>query len=162
MNVTPGATSRPPANQLSDELATLRNFVTILQQEQQALVAGDLERLTQLVKDKTDLAAHLGQFAEQRSRMLAATSLPPDRAGMERWLARLAPSDSAHAAWKDLVSLSSEAQALNESNGKLIAMRMQHNQQALNVLLAASNQAALYGPDGQTKPSGGGRLFGSA
>lgn len=147
---------------IGDELAALRGFVAVLQQEQQALVAGELDRLMPLVKEKTELAARLGQFAEQRTQMLSAAALPPDRAGMESWLARLAPADSAHAAWKSLLSLNAEAQALNESNGKLIAMRMQHNQQALNVLLAAANQATLYGPDGQTKPSGGGRLFGAA
>lgn len=166
MSITAGGTSRPPVSRLgsniSDELAALRGFVAILQQEQQALVAGDLDRLMPLVIEKTDLAARLGQFAEQRTQMLTAASLPPDRAGMEMWLARLAPVDTAHAAWKSLLALTSEAQALNESNGKLIAMRMQHNQQALNVLLAAADQATLYGPDGQTKPTGGGRLFGSA
>lgn len=167
MNATAGGTSSPPASSrssgdLSEELAALRGFVAILQQEQQALVAGEIDRLMPLVKEKTDLAARLGQFAELRSRMLAAASLSPDRTGMERWLARLAPADSAHAAWKSLLALTAEAQALNESNGKLIAMRMQHNQQALNVLLAAANQSALYGPDGQTKPAGGGRLFGAA
>lgn len=162
MNVTAGGTSRPPASQLSDELAALRNFVAILQQEQQTLVSGDLDRLSELVKDKTDLASQLGQYADQRTRMLTAAALSPDRAGMEKWLARLAPADPAHSAWKNLVALSTEAQALNESNGKLIAMRMQHNQQALNVLLTASNQATVYGPDGQTKSAGGGRLFGAA
>lgn len=166
MSVTAGGSSKPPASRLSshlsDELAALRSFVAILQQEQQALVAGDLDRLMPLVVEKTDLAARLGQFAEQRSQMLAAASLPPDRSGMEMWLARLAPADTAHASWKILLTLTSEAQALNESNGKLIAMRMQHNQQALNVLLAAANQATLYGPDGQTKTTSGGRLFGSA
>ncbi|MBI3525177.1 MAG: flagellar protein FlgN [Betaproteobacteria bacterium] len=164
--MTPGvasgsSTSRPGGN-LNEELAALRGFVAILKQEQEALVAGDLERLMPLVKEKTELAARLGQFAEQRSRMLSAAALPADRAGMEKWLARLAPADAAHAAWKSLLGLTSEAHALNQSNGKLIAMRMQHNQQALNVLLAAADQASLYGPDGQTRPSGGGRLFGAA
>jgi len=147
---------------LNEELAVLRSFIAILQQEQQALVAGDLERLPPLVKEKTELAARLGQFAEQRAQMLAAAALPANHSGMESWLAHLDPADNSRAAWKNLQAQTIEAHALNESNGKLIAMRMQHNQQALNVLLAAANQANLYGPDGQTKPSGGGRLFGAA
>jgi flagella synthesis protein FlgN len=126
------------------------------------LVAGDIDQLTPLVEEKTHIATRLSQFAEQRNQMLAAAALPATRNGMETWLSRLASSDPARKAWNSLVTLTAEAQALNESNGKLIAMRMQHNQQALNVLLAAANQASLYGPDGQTKPSGGGRLFGSA
>lgn len=126
------------------------------------MVAGDIDRLTPLVEEKTRVATRLGQFAEQRNQLLTAAALPTTRKGMETWLSRLAPADPTHKTWQSLITVTAEAQALNESNGKLIAMRMQHNQQALNVLLAAANQASLYGPDGQTKPSGGGRLFGSA
>lgn len=151
-----------PSSLISNELAALRDFVAILEKEQQALVAGDIDRLAPLLNDKTSLAARLGQCAEQRSRMLAAASLPNNKKGMDTWLKRLAPTDPARKTWQSLVTLTAEAQALNDSNGKLIAMRLQHNQQALNVLLAAANQSSLYGPDGQTKPSGGGRLFGAA
>lgn len=115
-----------------------------------------------LIKEKTRLAARLGELAEQRNQMLAAAALPANKQGMETWLSRLAPVDPVRKSWQNLITLTAEAQALNDSNGKLIGMRLQHNQQALDVLLAAANQASLYGPDGQTRPSGGGRLFGSA
>jgi flagella synthesis protein FlgN len=58
--------------------------------------------------------------------------------------------------------LASEARALNEANGKLIALRLQHNQQALNVLLDAANAAATYGPDGQQQSAVGSRILGKA
>lgn len=125
-------------------------------------MSGDIDRLTPLVEEKSRVAVRLSQFAEQRNQLLIAAALPATRSGMETWLSRLGPADPTRKAWQNLIVLTAEAQALNESNGKLIAMRMQHNQQALNVLLAAANQASLYGPDGQTKPSGGGRLFGAA
>lgn len=63
------------------------------------------------------------------------------------------------AKFRDLVS---EASALNEANGKLIGLRMQHNQQALNVLMAAANSAATYGPDGQQQSGLGSRILGKA
>jgi len=151
-----------PSQVFNNELIALRDFVKILQQEQQALVAGDIDRLMPFVNEKTRLAASLGEFADQRSRMLAAASLPSNKQGMEKWLARLSTADPTRKIWAALVKISAEAQALNESNGKLIAMLLQHNQQSLNVLMAAANQASLYGPDGQTKPKGGGRLFGAA
>lgn len=126
------------------------------------MVSGNIDQLTPLVEKKTLIATRLSQFAEQRNQLLVAAALPATRQGMETWLSRLAPSDHTRKTWQNLIALTAEAQALNESNGKLIAMRLQHSQQALNVLLAAANQASLYGPDGQTKPNGGGRLFGSA
>lgn len=58
--------------------------------------------------------------------------------------------------------LAEEARALNEANGKLIALRLQHNQQSLNVLLAAESAATTYGPDGQQQSGLGGRILGKA
>lgn len=61
-----------------------------------------------------------------------------------------------------LRDLAREARALNEANGKLIALRLQHNRQALNVLRSAADAAVTYGPDGQQQSSLGGRSLGSA
>lgn len=58
--------------------------------------------------------------------------------------------------------LAGAARALNEANGKLIALHLQHNQQTLNVLLAAADTAATYGPDGQQQAPAGGRMLGKA
>lgn len=148
---------------LKDEVTALREFVRILQREQEALSSGDVEGLISLVADKTRLSGRLANYADQRNEILMASALPADRSGMETWLAAQGPeSQASRKDWEDLLALAAEARALNETNGKLIATHLQHNQQALNTLLAASNQAALYGPDGQTHASGSGRLFGAA
>lgn len=149
---------------VSEELATLQIFVGVLRQEQQFLVAGDIDGLTPLVTEKTNLSSRLAQLAEQRNQILAAAELPSDRVGMETWLAQQtsAAKTSWSKNWENLLSLAAEARTLNQANGTLISTRLQHNQQALTVLLTASNQAALYGPDGQTKAGVSGRLFGAA
>lgn len=148
---------------VKEETVILRSFIGVLNEEQQALVAGALDRLVSLATEKSNTSIKLSQLAEQRNKTLAAAGLPLDRDGMENWLAQPSPtSKEALADWKNLLSLAAEARGLNQSNGTLIATRLQHNQQALTVLLSACNQAALYGPDGQTKPVGSGRLFGSA
>lgn len=160
-----GAINQPASHlgaSLKDELAALREFTALLQQEQQALVAGDIEKLTPLIEEKSRLATGLNRFAEQRQRLMSAAGMPHNRAGLEAWLARQPLDAKDRGGWKTLLALTEEAQTLNATNGKLIAMRLQHNQQALNVLLSAANQATLYGPDGQTKPTGGGHLFGKA
>ena len=148
---------------VKEESDALRSFVGILKEEQQALVAAELDRLVPLATEKSNLSLKLGQLTERRNQTLAAAALPSDREGMESWLSNPTPvTKIALPDWKTLLGLAAEARALNQANGSLIATRLQHNQQALTVLLTACNQAALYGPDGQTKPSGGGRLFGSA
>ena len=160
-----GAITQPAARPgigLRQELAALGEFFAILQQEQQALIAGDIDKLIPVVEEKTRLATSLNHFAVERQRLLSTAGLSNDRKGLEAWLAGQPLKAQDRADWKKLMALSADAQALNDSNGKLIAMRIQHNQQALNVLLTAANQTTVYGRDGQTKSSGGGHLFGKA
>lgn len=87
----------------------------------------------------------------------ALAPLVAEKIALAEALSRITPD--ATAALRDLAST---AQALNETNGRLIALRLQHNQQALNVLLAAANTAATYGPDGQQQPGLGSRILGKA
>ena len=83
------------------------------------------------------------------------------RMGMDDWI-KSAEGTTSRRRWQQLLELATEARALNETNGKLIAVHLQHNQQALNTLLAAVDQATTYGPDGQQRAGAGGRSLGSA
>lgn len=146
---------------LAEEAEQLRGFLVLLEKEQQALTVGDIERLLPLATEKTGLFGRLAQLGEARGKLLAAAGLAADRQGMEGWLERHADQVGARRDWQALLSLAEKASALNQTNGKLIATRLAGNQQALATLLAAANQAALYGPDGQARPVGGGRSLGS-
>lgn len=159
-----GGDSSPPRlqNLLNEEVAQLRGFLALLEKEQQALADGDIERLMPLAADKTGCFARLAQLGEARAAALAAAGLPANRQGMEAWLERQPEPGGARRDWRDLLSLAKSASALNRTNGELIATRLAHNQQALTALMTAANQAALYGPDGQAHPLGGGRSLGSA
>ena len=143
-----------------EELGLLRQFVSALTSEQALLVAGDIDRLPPILAEKSRLAASLGEFANRRNQALASAGLETDKAGMEVWLA--GQDQPTRSAWNDILGLARDARRENEINGNLIKTRMQHNQQALSVLQAASKQALLYGPDGQQRPAEGGRDFGVA
>ena len=154
------------ATSLRDELATLMSFVALLQQEQDSLGAGEIEQVIALVADKSRLADQLARHSDERCKMLQSLALTPDAKGMEQWLQKsVTPptSPTPPEIWVEILTLAAQARDLNALNGKLIAIHFQHNQQALNTLLAASNQASsLYGPDGQTHARMGKRLFGAA
>ncbi|CAG0945154.1 hypothetical protein GPROT2_03061 [Gammaproteobacteria bacterium] len=157
-----GSLASPPLqNLVAEEVAQLRNFLVLLEQEQQALASGDVERLLPLAEDKNRLFGRLAQLGEARGKALAALGFAADRQGMDGWLARQADQDGARRAWQELLDLAARASALNRTSGRLIAERLAHNQQALTTLMAAANQAALYGPDGQARPLGSGRSLGS-
>ncbi len=146
---------------LDEEAAALGDFLDLLQKEQEALVRGDAEALLPLAEDKNQHFARLAQLAERRNEALARLGLPADRPGMEAWLAGTGDLAAARRRWQEMLERLARARELNRTNGILIATRLQHNQQALQALLFAANQAALYGPDGHAKPLGSGRHLGS-
>lgn len=145
------------ASLLAEESDVLRRFLTLLEREQALLAAGDVDALAALAPEKSAFAEQLAHLAQRRESQLAAAKCPR----MGDWLARPGNGGLA-AAWQQLLGLAAQAKALNETNGSLIALRLQHNQQALATLLAATNQAMTYGPDGQQRTPGGGRNLGSA
>jgi len=155
------APSPPLQNLLLEEVAQLRDFLVLLENEQQALAGGDVERLLPLAAEKNELLRRLAQLGEARGKALLAGGLTTDRQGMEGWLERHPEPAGARRVWQELLTLAEKAGALNRTNGSLIATRLANNQQALSTLMAAANQAALYGPDGQARPVGGGRRLDS-
>jgi flagella synthesis protein FlgN len=146
-------------NLMAEEISAVRLFVSVLEDEQQILAGGDIDRLLPLAEKKSQLASRLSEIAERRQQALTAAGSTP--ATMAAWLATNTDS-AAHSGWKTLLELAANARELNILNGKLIAERMGHNQQALAILLQARDKAALYGPDGQTRFGGSGRPLGSA
>ena len=150
----------PLAGLLARELQVLESFVVLLQREQELLASGATELLTALSAEKSGTTRELSNLAAARDGELARLGHLQGRAGMDAWAT--GADSNGRDNWLRLLDLAARARALNEANGKLIALQLQHNQQALNVLMAAVDQAVTYGPDGQQKPSGGGRSLGSA
>ncbi|ANQ85906.1 putative flagellar synthesis chaperone [Azoarcus olearius] len=141
------------------EAIQLREFVALLEHEEALLVAGDTDALLTLTKDKTDRYRQLQRLADDKAlhlgrlgRSNADASIRELCAGLPRVLAR----------WDEVLELARNARERNTLNGKLITERMQHNQAALSVLLSAANHPQLYDAAGQTRPTGGGRILGSA
>ncbi|MDP2107753.1 MAG: flagellar protein FlgN [Rhodocyclaceae bacterium] len=130
---------------LRTEISRLGEFIDLLQREQALLIQGDTEALLLLSEKKTALANTLAALAQERAAEMAEMG-----------------SDTISAAWQKLLELAAKARDLNATNGQLISLHMQNNQQALAVLMNAANRAMTYGPDGQQTAGVGGRILGSA
>lgn len=146
------------ARLVAAELELMQAFNRLLLDEQTVLGGVDTDRLSVLADEKTRLAGRLNQLARQRNQLLQHQLGSSTRQAVEGWLLAQETADPADPAyvpeirqqWQTLLSMAAEARAHNETNGRLIALHVQHNQQVLNALLAAGNQTAtLYGPDGQ-------------
>lgn len=146
---------------LATEADAVSAFVFLLREEQEALTSGNADVLPGIVGKKATASAHLASISAARNAELASQGYASDKAGMVNWLARHAQDQSTEAAWKRLQELAAEARELNRLNGELIHLRMSHNAQMLEVLLAANRQD-LYGADGQTSATTTRRIIDSA
>jgi flagellar biosynthesis protein FlgN len=165
--VTSGQTLPSPTDiligqTLVEELAALERFHSLLLQEQEVLTHAHADKLPPLVEQKSALAGRLGQFLAERERSLTASGFPTGREGMDAWLAVQPEKQRLSEIWARLLHLAEEARRQQALNGKLIAIQLQHTQQALAALMSAGGHPLTYGPDGQQRVGGGGRTLGSA
>jgi flagella synthesis protein FlgN len=136
------------------EKEVVQSFVDLLGLEQAALAAGNTDQLPTLIEQKNLSANQLATLAQERNSILSAQGYAADRAGIEAWCEKHPRQTAVAEAWKKTISLASEARELNNINGKLITLRMQHNAKALEALRGGSNSLDLYGPDGQSTSLG--------
>ncbi|QKS28546.1 MAG: flagellar protein FlgN [Candidatus Accumulibacter similis] len=147
---------------LEEEVAVVRTFVGLLEREQRLLIEGDVDGLPALLQEKNEVATRLAAIAEQRRVVLAADGLSANRAGVAAWFAAHPGENDARTAWAEVLPLATRAQELNRLNGEVIQLRLQSNAQAIEALVGSSGALGLYGPDGQSRPGGGGRISDSA
>jgi flagella synthesis protein FlgN len=147
---------------LRDETALLQDFIAVLSEEQAALAEDRLDDLMPLANRKSDLSARLADTDDQRLKSIGLGAGDDPIKAMSVWLQAHPDTGDLASAWQAVLDLAAKARDLNTLNGKLIAQRMHHNQQALAILMAARDAAALYGPDGQPRLGGTGRSLGSA
>ncbi|MDD5297288.1 MAG: flagellar protein FlgN [Rhodocyclaceae bacterium] len=156
--MTPQALNPAAFSALADEEArVVAEFVQTLRQEQEALVAGQIDQILPLAEAKEVYCQRLDIYARKRLMLLSGSGLAAGPK-LDAWLERQAPS--LQTSWQALLKLADEARNLNRQNGQLISSRMQSNSQALNVLLSAADRTSLYGPDGQPRTGLGGRMLG--
>lgn len=137
------------------ESAAWQTLLTLLEDEERALVEGEADRLAQLNASKLSQLNALGELARTRQAALSFAGHTPDHAGMAAWLAQHGQHQH-H--WQQLCEMEQQAQATNERIGVLIDLRLTSTRQALNVLVqAATRQGGLYDQAGQAVNAGKGK-----
>lgn len=143
----PHADFATPAR-LEPEIAAWQALLGTLQAEEQALVAGDAERIAQLTPVKLNQLNEIGTHVRARQAALTAAGHPADAAGVTAWLGT---TPERKARWQQLGELEAAAQAANQRVGALLDMRLGTARQALNVLVhAATRGNGLYDESGQS------------
>jgi flagellar biosynthesis/type III secretory pathway chaperone len=140
-------------------------FCRLLEEEQAALAADDPDRLLALAQRKSAQVVHLSELAKARNAELRQATGLADQEGIAAFCRRheMPGAGTVESTWQALLAAARAAHRLNAENGALIHARLQHNQQALAVLLASADQVAqFYGPDGQAVTGTPGRPLGKA
>ncbi|MDR2209830.1 MAG: flagellar protein FlgN [Azoarcus sp.] len=144
---------------LEAESDQLRKFIDLLEREETVLVSGDTDSLLPITKEKNERYRQLQHLHDDRSMLIARFGQGKGDAAIRDICSRL---PKALSLWDEVLLLAGHAHDRNHLNGQLIARHMQHNQGALSVLLSAADHPQLYDAGGHSRPSGGGRMLGSA
>jgi flagella synthesis protein FlgN len=144
---------------LEAESSQLKKFIELLEREEAVLVSGDTDGLLPITKEKNERYRQLQHLHDDRSMLVARFGHGKGDAAIRSVCARM---PKVLARWDEVLSLATCAQERNHINGQLITSHMQHNQTALSVLLSAADHPQLYDAAGHSRPSGGGRMLGSA
>jgi len=143
---------------ISRESNLVKQFVQLLEKEQDVLTNGRTDELPAIAESKEKLAAALNELSLQRNLFLTSLGFPPDRPGMESWTAANTGQIETLTAWNQTLVSAARAKDLNLRNGQLIQLRMKYNSQALEVLMRKENNLDLYGPDGRSSALGDRRI----
>lgn len=139
-----------PAGSLSEENKAARSLLQLLQQEQDRLVAAEIDGLPELTEEKAKVVARLTELATIRHNALASAGFEAKESGMKAWLEKTA-SNTINKSWTELLSMVRRAKEMNRTNGLLINKHMVRNQQAITVLRGTPQGGNFYGPDGQAR-----------
>jgi flagella synthesis protein FlgN len=138
-----------PSATVHEESLTALRLLEILTQEQQLLLAADVDGLRTLTAEKSTLLARMAELANQRHAALAAGGFAASETGMQQWLQEAPAPAELQQTWRTTLSGCESARALNRSNGVLINKHMAQIQQALTILQGGAQANNFYGPTGQ-------------
>jgi len=133
------------------EKSCVEEFLSVLDQEAQAMESGLFADLGPLTEQKTALLDRMATLDRARESAQVALGFEPGRAGADA--AAAAEGEAAQQAWAALLAFAERAKADNHRNGAMVYGHLDFTQGALHYLQAAA--LPFYGPDGIRKAVGG-------
>ncbi|HLT99234.1 MAG TPA: flagellar protein FlgN [Burkholderiaceae bacterium] len=135
---------------LEKEANLMGEFLQILQEEAKVLEEGATEQaLADTTERKNATADRLMEVAEVRNSMLQSMGFGSDGAGLSE-AARQHPS--LEQVRQALVDVTNQARSLNEANGRIIEVFLEHNQRALDTLRRLAGVGDIYDASGRKRP----------
>ncbi|QFT86658.1 FlgN protein [Halomonas sp. THAF12] len=132
---------------LGGQAERLAGLGRLLEEEQSLLVAGEIDgrRLNALADEKTALQQALEETEETRARVQRQLGYAEGIEGARQAAADAGCLDG----WQTMLDHARQIARLNERNGRLLALRMRHNQQMLDYIHRLADPDT-YSADGRT------------
>ncbi|MDW5417659.1 MULTISPECIES: flagella synthesis protein FlgN [unclassified Iodobacter] len=131
---------------LDQAKCSMQNLLSLLKEEQEYLIANQLDQLVSITQKKQSTALDAEQAGLALSLFFAEQGLSPN-SDISAWFSAELPSSLIE--WQALLEASRQAAAFNSSNGKLIETRQHLINAFMQQLLEASHNSPLYAPDGK-------------
>lgn len=144
------------------EIKLISSLKSRLEEEQEALKAGNATALPALGDQKQKLIEQLNSLESERAGFLGCHQGEDVRAAMENWLGKHPEQRQLAGNWKKLLDLARQAKQLHEVNGQLVNMHLQQTKEILAALNLTAQQNTFYGADGQASTASGSRIVDSA
>ncbi|MDR6886913.1 MULTISPECIES: flagella synthesis protein FlgN [Variovorax] len=133
------------------EKSCVEEFLSLLDQEADAMKNGRFAELPVLTERKTGLLDRMAALDQAREAAQVARGFEPGRVGADA--AAAADGEASLAAWTALVELAHQARTDNRRNGSMVYSQLDFTQNALHYLQASAQP--FYGPDGIRKSASG-------
>lgn len=133
---------------IRQDVSACRNLLQLLEQEREALQTRDVEKLEDVIQNKSANLLHLEQSARQRSVWVAEQRKPNEKAETV-WQTLIAiTKPEAQREWAEFRTLLRECQEQNEINGKLLARNQQVFSRLLAIVRGRDENDPLYNEKG--------------
>lgn len=135
---------------LEKETRLMSEFLEVLQTEAKVLEEGASEAgLLETTASKNTISDQLMEIAAERNVLLKTLGFEQDGAG----LAAAAEQHPDLALFRaTLLEATAQARELNEANGRIIEVFLDHNQRTLETLRRMTGQGDIYDASGRTRP----------
>jgi len=139
---------------LEKEASLMREFLLILQDEAKVLEEGATEdALAGTTARKNSAADTLTEIAAQRNALLQALGFDADAPGLA---AAVDANPSLSSSSQAMLDIAAQARALNEANGRIIDVFLDHNQRTLDTLRSLVGGGDIYDASGRKRAGGKG------
>jgi flagellar biosynthesis protein FlgN len=123
-------------------------LLEVMQQEQTALIHGDIDAIEGLLTEKSTLLQRMNLAVLNRYEDLSASGFEGSEAGMNQWLKQQA-NPNINRAWNAFKKTLIEAKEINRLNGLLINRQFNLKQQTLQQLQGNMGNGETYGRSGK-------------